>query len=474
MHNKVIFNRRQFTKTVLAGIMGLSACRFGRRRKPNVILILADDLGYGDLGCYGQQQIETPNLDRMAREGMRFTQFYAGSTVCAPSRCSLLTGKHTGHCTVRGNINVLMEQDEAGLGKLFKNAGYQTACIGKWGVGHPPPPEDPHRHGFDLFFGYLSMWHAHNYYPEFLWQDGEKIKLENKVEHPETYYKPVQRTLVGLATEKRVYSHDLFTARALDFIEENKKKPFFLYLAYTIPHANNEASGVFDRNGMEVPDYGIYEDKAWPEPEKGRAAMITRMDRDIGKINQQLQRLGIDEETLIVFSSDNGPHREGKSNPAFHNSNGPLRGIKRDLYEGGIRVPMIARWPSRIRAGSENTHIGAFWDFLPTFAQLIDVPAPENIDGISFLPSFLNQQQKQEKHAYLYWEFHGRPKKQAIRMGKWKAVRILPKTRIELYDLENDIGESRDLAAQYSKVVAKAETIFRQARTNNQDWPLFE
>ncbi len=277
---------------------------------------------------------------------------------------------------------------------------------------------------------------------------------------------------MGLATEKRVYSHDLFTARALDFIEENQKSPFFLYLAYTIPHANNEANGVFDRNGMEVPDYGIYEDKAWPEPEKGRAAMITRMDRDIGKINQQLQRLGLDDDTLIVFSSDNGPHREGKSDPAFHDSNGPLRGIKRDLYEGGIRVPMIAKWPGRIKAGVESDHIGAFWDFLPTFADLFNTPVATEIDGISFLPELLGRAGRRQQHDYLYWEFHGRPKKQAVRMGKWKAIKILPDTKIELYNLEEDLSESQNLAGQHPKVVQKAEMIFKTARSDGQMWSL--
>lgn len=473
MDKRTNMNRRRFVTTMGTALLGLSTCRSKTPSRPNVILILADDLGYGDLGCYGQQQIKTPNLDEMARQGMRFTQFYAGSTVCAPSRCTLLTGKHTGHCTVRGNVNVLMKADELSLAKTFKKAGYQTACIGKWGVGHPPPPDDPHKQGFDHFFGYLSMWHAHNYYPEFLWRNGEKISLDNKVQHPEQHYKSDQRTLVGLAGEKNVYSHDLFTFEALDFMQNNRNSPFFLYLAYTIPHANNEASGFFNQSGMEVPDYGIYKDKDWPEPEKGRAAMISRMDRDIGRIIKTLKESGLEENTLIIFSSDNGPHREGKSDPAFHDSNGPLRGIKRDLYEGGIRVPMIAKWPQKIKAGATSDHMGAFWDFLPTFADLFNTPVAEEIDGISFLPELLGRSRRQQRHAYLYWEFHGRPKKQAIRMGKWKAVKILPDSKIELYDVEKDLSESQNLADRYPKVVQKAELIFQTARSDGQMWSLY-
>lgn len=464
--------RRQFLVaggTAVFTTLSPLACGFGRQvRKPNILLILADDLGYGDLGCYGQQRIRTPNLDRMASEGMQFTQYYAGSTVCAPSRCSLMTGKHTGNCTVRGNVDVLMRPEETTVAELLKRAGYATACIGKWGIGHPPDPEDPHRHGFDHFFGYLSMWHAHNYYPDFLWRNREKVPLDNVVQHPEKHYKEGQRELVGLAKEKRDYSHDLFTEEALKYIDA-QDKPFFLFLPYTIPHANNEAHR-FGEHGMEVPGLGRYADEDWPEPEKGKAAMISRMDRDIGRLLEKLQQRGMDRDTLVIFTSDNGPHKEGGVDPAFFDSNGPLRGIKRDLYEGGIRVPMIARWPGRIEPGTESDHISAFWDILPTFAEIAGAEPAKNTDGISLLPTLLGRAQRE--HKYLYWEFHERGPRQAVRMGKWKAVRMAPERPIELYDLDADIGEKNDIADRHPDVVARVRDILRTAHTNDKKWPI--
>jgi arylsulfatase A-like enzyme len=466
-------SRRQFLKQVGAAAMALSAwpaqgCKAQSEDKPSIVYILTDDLGYGDLACYGQKKIRTPNLDRMAAEGMRFTQHYAGSTVCAPSRCALMTGKHTGHCTVRGNVDVLMKPEEPTVAKVLKQAGYATACIGKWGIGHPPPPQDPHRNGFDHFFGYLSMWHAHNYYPDFLWKNGEKVPLRNVVQHPEKHYKAGQESLVGLASEKVDYSSDLFTEDALDFIGR-QDGPFFLFLSYTIPHANNEAKQ-FGSHGMEVPDYGIYKDRDWPEPEKGKAAMITRLDGDIGRIFRRLKERGIDENTLVMFSSDNGPHKEGGVDPKFFDSNGPLKGIKRDLYEGGIRVPMIARWPGRIEAGTTSDHISAFWDILPTMAEIAGVDAPEDTDGISMLPALLGRTPKQPR--LLYWEFHEGSSKQAVRMDKWKAVRLAPSRPIELYDLSQDIGEERNIADQHPRIVRRIEQILAEARTDEQRWPL--
>ncbi|MFQ6036395.1 MAG: arylsulfatase [Sedimentisphaerales bacterium] len=436
--------------------------------KPNIIYILADDLGYGDLGCYGQKRIKTPNLDKMAAEGMRFTQHYAGSTVCAPSRCALITGKHTGHCTVRGNVDVLMKPQEITIAKILKGAGYSTACIGKWGIGHPPPPDDPHTAGFDYFFGYLSMWHAHNYYPDFLWKNGKKVPLKNVVMHPEKHHKENQAPLVGLASKKVDYSHDLFTEAALQFIDQ-QNQPFFLFLAYTIPHANNEA-GRFGEHGMEVPDYGIYKEKDWPEPEKGKAAMISRMDRDVGRIFRKLKQLGIDQDTLVMFSSDNGPHKEGGIDPDFFDSNGPLQGIKRDLYEGGIRVPMIAHWPGRIRAASQCDYVSAFWDILPTFAELTGAVVPEDIDGISLVPALLSR--PQQKHEYLYWEFHEGSSKQAVRIGDYKAIRLAPSKSIELYDLKSDVGEQKNIAEQHPQIVAKVKEILSKVRTGEDVWPL--
>jgi arylsulfatase A-like enzyme len=476
-------SRRKFLKGAgLAATMGtfaVNGCRTadGRasndRQKPNIIYILADDLGYGDLGCFGQKKIKTPNLDKMAAEGMKLTQHYAGSTVCAPSRCALMTGKHTGHCTVRGNVDVLMRPEERTVARVLKNAGYSTACIGKWGIGHPTPPEgpqSPHGFGFDHFFGYLSMWHAHNYYPDFLWKDGEKVQLRNAVQHPERHYKPGQESLVGLASEKVDYSHDLFSQAALDYIEGHKAGPFFLFLPFTIPHANNEAS-LYNEHGMEVPDYGIYANKDWPEPEKGKAAMISRMDDDVGRILARLKQLGIDENTLVIFSSDNGPHKEGGVNPDFFDSNGPLKGTKRALYEGGIRVPTIARWPGKVEAGAECDHISAFWDVLPAFAELAGAPEPQGIDGISFAPALLGRQQK--KHEYLYWEFHeGRSSKQAVRMGDFKAVRMAPSRPVELYNLKTDIGEESNIAGRHPEIAARATEIIEKSRNGANLWPL--
>jgi arylsulfatase A-like enzyme len=465
--------RRQLLTAAGAAVLATGLAPLGRSLaqpagKPNIILILADDLGYGDLGCYGQQRIRTPHLDRMAAEGMRFTQHYAGSTVCAPSRCALMTGRHTGHCTVRGNVDVLMKPGEPTLAGLLRRAGYATACIGKWGIGHPVSPEDPHRHGFDHFFGYLSMWHAHNYYPDFLWRNREKVPLRNVVQHPEKHYKPGQEPLVGLAREKRDYAPDLFTQEALDYLGR-QKGPFFLFLPYTIPHANNEAPS-FGAHGLEVPDYGAYADRDWPDPEKGKAAMITRLDRDLGRLFAALKERGLDENTLILFTSDNGPHKEGGIDPEFFDSNGPLKGIKRDLYEGGIRVPLLARWPGRIKPGGVSDHISAFWDFLPTFAELAGVDPPADTDGISVLPALLGKPQR--AHKFLYWEFHEGSSKQAVRLGRWKAVRTAPSRPIELYDLESDIGEQHNLADSHPEIIAQIERILSAVRTDAATWPL--
>lgn len=461
--------------------------------KPNIIFILVDDLGYGDLGCYGQEKIQTPQLDRMAREGVRFTQHYAGNTVCAPSRGALVSGLHTGHCTVRGNEKVLMRPDEPTLGTVLKQAGYETACIGKWGVGHWPQPEDVKQAGFDYFFGYLSMWHAHNSYPEFLWRNDQKVPLSNGVTHPPMHYQEGQETLTGVAEERREHSHDLFTEDALAYIERQQDDRFFLFLNFTIPHANNEADGSFrdllaragkgPKDGgvfdvdvdpaplpMDTPDFGIYADREWPDAEKGKAALISRMDASVGQIRARLEELGIADNTLVIFTSDNGPHHEGVD-PAFFNSGGPLRGTKRDLYEGGIRVPMIAAWPGKLPAGTESEHVSAFWDYLPTFADLAGMVCPPT-DGISMVPMFAGKPQPQ--HHYLYWEFHERSSKQAVRLGKWKAVRLKPSDPIELYDIHADIGEQNNVAEDHPSVIAAVEKILAGARTNEARWPLKE
>jgi arylsulfatase A-like enzyme len=453
--------------SLLPGCAGVGQMSGAGENRPNIIFILADDLGYGDLGCYGQQEIATPNIDRMAAEGMRFTDHYAGSTVCAPSRCALMVGQHTGHCLVRGNARVPLRPSDFTVAELLKEAGYATGIIGKWGLGEPGSTGIPNKQGFDYWFGYLNQRHAHNYYPEYLWRNEDKVHLRNVV----TPVNPPG----GVATKRVEYSHDLFAEEALNFVEKHKNRPFFLYLAYTIPHANNEAR-FLNQHGMEVPEYGIYAEKDWPEPQKGHAAMITRMDSDIGKLMARLKALGLDDNTLVMFSSDNGPHKEGQADPAFFKSWGPLRGYKRALYEGGIRVPMIARWPGKIKVGSLSNHISAFWDFLPTCAELIGIKAPKNIDGISMVPTLLGRSGGQKKHEFLYWEFHEQGKKQAVRMGDWKGVRLNvakdPDGPIELYNLRDDIGEERNIAARHPEIVAKIEEYMKSARTPSEHWPL--
>ena len=437
-------------------------------RKPNIVLIVADDLGYGDLGVYGQQEIRTPNLDRMAAEGLRFTDYYAGSTVCAPSRSSLMTGLHTGHTPIRGNKEVRpmgqhpIADEVVTVAEVLKTAGYATGLIGKWGLGGPDSSGIPNRQGFDYFFGYLCQRHAHNYYPEFLFRNEERIPLKNKL--PE----PVRADGAGMAAEKNEYSHDLLAAEAAAFVERRRQQPFFLYLALTIPHANNEAR----EKGMEAPELGAYAEKDWPEPQKGHAAMISRMDADIGRLLAKIRELGLDEQTVVFFTSDNGPHREGGNDPHFNDSNGPLRGIKRDLYEGGIRVPLIARWPGKIEAGRTTGHVSAFWDFLPTLAGIAGAETPAGLDGISMEPTLFSQD-GQQRHERLYWEFHeGRSSKQAVRLGKWKGVRLSPEGPLELYDLAADIGETVDVAADRPEIVAAIESYLAEARSASEFWPL--
>lgn len=477
-----VFNRRDFLRFTGLGaaVASLAGCAKSVRDKPgeapeeaavaadrpNIIFILADDLGYGELGCYGQTVIRTPFIDQMAAEGMRFTDHYAGSTVCAPSRCCLMTGLHTGHAYIRGNKEVQsmgqlpLPEGTATLPRMLQQTGYTTALIGKWGLGGPGSSGTPNNQGFDYFFGYLCQRHAHNYYPAFLYRNDERVPLRNVVQSDRSDGS-------GVATSKVEYAYDLMEAETLEFIGANRNRPFFLYLAVTLPHANNEA-GV---NGMEVPDYGEYADKDWPQAEKGRAAMISRLDRGVGRILRRVKNLGLDENTLVFFTSDNGPHREGGSDPNFFASSGPLRGIKRDLYEGGIRVPLIARWPGRIEAGAVTDHVSAFWDFFPTLAVLSGGEASANTDGVCMAPTLLGIPRKQKQHEYLYWEFHERGSAQAVRWGQWKAVR-LPSGTLELYDLTTDPGETKDVAAHHADVVAKIRNYLAGARTESPYWPL--
>ena len=436
-------------------------------RSPNIIYILADDLGYGDLGSYGQQLIKTPHLDRMAAEGMSFTQHYAGSTVCAPSRCTLMTGYHTGHATVRGNkMNVIKGADTT-VAELLKNAGYATGLIGKWGLGGLGTEGAPTRQGFDFFYGFLDQIRAHNHFPEYVWRNEEKEMLGNKVVIADSSY---AAGIGSAAIDRKDYVQDKFMEEALKFIEKFKDRPFYLQLSITIPHANNE-HWLTGQHGMEVPDYGPYKDEAWPAPQKGTAAMITRMDRDIGGLFDAVKKLGIDENTLIIFSSDNGPHKEGLNDPGFFNSNGPFRGIKRDLYEGGIRVPMIARWPGKIAPGTVSDHLSAFWDFLPTACEVANTTTPENIDGISFLP-VLTGQSGQKQHDYLYWEFYEQDGRQAIRTAAWKGVRYglheQANPPLQLYNLQQDPAEQSDLSGQNPEVVSE---LLNKMKAAHSPWP---
>jgi arylsulfatase A-like enzyme len=434
---------------LLLGSRGEGAVPF-QSPHPNIIFILADDLGYGELGCYGQQKIKTPNLDRMAAEGMRFIQCYAGTTVCAPSRAALMTGLHTGHTRVRGNLAVPLQAEDVTVAEVLKGAGYRTGAVGKWGLGLAQTPGTPNQHGFDEWFGYLGQTAAHNYYPTQLYRNDRVFVLEK-----------------NLGDKKGQYSHDLFSMVASNFVRLDPRRPFFLYLAYTIPHANNELKA----KGMEVPSAEPYAQEDWPEPEKNKAAMITRMDRDIGELFKHLKALKIDEQTIVFFSSDNGPHKEGGVKPEFFKASGPLRGIKRDMYEGGIRVPMIVRWPGRIQSGAVSDEVWTFWDFLPTAADIAGLPKPEKTDGISILPTLLGQPQT-NRHEFLYWEFHEEGSKQAVRMGDWKAIRLEMGKPLELYDLKSDLHEDHNVAAEHADVVARIEACLKTARTDSPRWPL--
>ena len=457
------YSRRQWLAAAsAAGAACLMPARTAVRaesRPPNIIFILADDLGYGDLGCYGQKVIQTPHIDQFAREGMRFTDCYAGSTVCAPSRCCLMTGMHTGHAHVRGNKLIPLRPADRTAAEALKEAGYATGLIGKWGLGEPETTGIPNAKGFDEFFGYLNQKHAHTYYPEYLWRNEERVPLEGNVEREE-----------NVAETRTQYSHDLFAEEALSFLGRHAAHPFFLYLAVTIPHANNERGRALE-DGMEVPDYGVYAGRDWPNPQKGHAAMISRLDKDVGRIMEKLKILGLDEHTIVFFTSDNGPHKEGGADPQFFQSSGPLRGYKRDLYEGGIRVPMLVRWPGHVAAGSQSDLPWAFWDFPATAAELAGAAPFDPSDGISVAPALLGKPQVR-RHEYLYWEFHERGFKQAVRLGAWKAVRPGTGVPIEVYNLASDLSEQHDVASAHPEIVAQAEKLFKEVRTESEFWPV--
>jgi arylsulfatase A len=427
--------------------------------RPNVIYLLADDLGYGDLGSYGQKRIRTPRLDAMAKEGMRFTQHYAGAPSCAPSRCVLLTGLHTGHARIRANSKLPILPDDFTFMRAFQDAGYVTGTVGKWGLGMDDSSGAPWKQGVDEFFGYLDQTHAHTYYPEYLWKNQQRIEIPGNQQG-----------------QRSVYSHDLFAEAALDFVRRHRDQPFVFYGAFTIPHAE-----------VTVPEDSLAEYLGmWPEPKTFpgsktycpqdkpravRAAMITRLDRDMGRILDLLDELGIADNTLVIFTSDNGPITAGGQDPAFFNSTGPLRGLKFTLYEGGIRVPFIARWPSRIEAGSQSDLMSDFADMFPTFAELAGIALPASCDGVSILPTLLGATADQKQRDHFYWEA---APQQAVRHGDWKLYRASPNQPPELYNLANDIAESHNVAAEHPEVLEDLSQRLISSRVESADFPLLQ
>lgn len=448
----------------------IGICAQGQaRKKPNVVFILADDLGYGDLSCYGQKHFQTPNIDRLAEKGMKFTNQYAGAPVCAPSRCALMTGLHTGHAFVRGNREVEPEGQVPlpaaayTLTEMMKSNGYVTGVFGKWGLGYPGSEGAPENVGVDVFYGYNCQRLAHNYYPAYLWDNGKKVMLEG-----------------NRGTEKNDYSPALIHHEALRFLEEHKDTTFFLFYPMTIPHAELVApekylamyEGKFtpekSYQGVdEGPTFrkGPYASQA--EAHAAFAAMISVMDDMVGEVMNKISQLGLDENTLVIFSSDNGPHLEGGADPDYFDSNGILRGYKRDVYEGGIRVPMIVRWPGTIKAGVTTDHISAFWDLMPTFADLLNIKLKSRTDGISFFPTLTGAEKKQKEHAHLYWEFHEQGGRMALRQAEWKLawnnIDKNPQGVPELYNLKDDPSETNDLAARYpDKVKQMKKTMLAE------------
>ncbi|MDP4291476.1 MAG: arylsulfatase [Bacteroidota bacterium] len=437
--------------------------------RPNIIYILADDLGYGDLSCYGQKKFSTPNIDKLAAEGIRFTSHYAGCAVSAPSRSCLLTGLHTGHTPIRGNKSVKPEgqwplpAQTVTFPKLLQQAGYKTGAFGKWGLGYVGTEGDPNKQGFDEFFGFNCQTLAHNYYPDHLWHNQEKIILKENADHKRGVYAPL-----------------LIHNKAIEFIDQNKNNRFFMFYCTTIPHAELTAPDDYMarfRNkflpeksfkGVDSgPTYRLGPYGSQPEVHAAFAAMVNVLDDKVGEIVAELKKLGLDKNTLIIFSSDNGPHVEGGADPDYFDSNGPFRGYKRDLYEGGIREPMIAVWPGKIKPGRMTDHISAFWDVMPTVADIAGVKSPAGIDGISFLPTLLGG--KQPQHEYLYWEFYENGGRIAMRMGNWKAVQYsitaVPKPATELYDLSKDPGEKNNIAASHPDIVKKMEGLMKSSHT---------
>lgn len=469
------------------GLVAATAAAAGNR-PPNVIVILADDLGYRDLGAYGNTKIRTPNLDRLAAEGMKFSQFYSGSTVCAPSRCALLTGRHMGHAWIRDNGELPTEGQRpipAGtetIGRMLQRAGYRTAVIGKWGLGGPGSTGEPNLQGFDHWFGYLCQRIAHNYYPPYLWRDGEKYPLPGNGDF--SAHQKIEPATTNPADYARFsgkqYAPDLMIDDALEFVKENRERPFFLYFATTVPHlalqvpedSLKEYLGKFP----EEPYAGDHSYLPHWAPRAAYAAMITRMDRDLGRLFDTVSKLGLDDDTLILFTSDNGPTvRVGGADSEFFESAGELRGLKMDLNEGGIRVPLIARWKGRIKPGSSSDLVCAQWDLLATIAEAAGASPQAETDGLSIMPTLLGTGE-QPKHEYLYWEFSSRRGRQAVRMGRWKGVRgplqANPEAPIELYDLETDVSEAHDVASEHPQIVERIKRIMKEAHVDSELFPL--
>ncbi len=443
------------------------------QQKPNIIFIMADDLGYGDIEPFGQQLIKTPNLSRMAEEGMKFINHYAGTSVCAPSRCSLITGLHTGHAEIRGNLQhstangqTPLSTEAVTVAELLKTAGYRTGMIGKWGLGDYGTSGNPNEQGFDFFYGYTDQVLAHNHFPEYLLRNGKKEYLNNKV----TYLDPTawHRGLGSYSTEKKDFADELFTKEALKFISENRKRPFFLYLPFIIPHDNGEAP---EGSRFEAPSQREYASTDWSKNEKDYAASITYLDDYVGRIIEHVRKLKLEKNTLIIFTSDNGPYTDKMR----FNSSGGLRGFKRDLYEGGPRVPFIAWWPGKIKSNTVSNHISAFWDFMPTVAELAGVKNTFVTDGISYVPE-LTGRGTQAEHPYLYFEFHEQDGSRCVRQGNWKAVQLKIKTEepmpVELYNLETDPAEANNLADKYPDKVAELEKIMNEAHRLSELFPL--
>ena len=453
--------------SLTTAVLGLIVCASGLAAraaesapaKPNIIFILSDDVAQGDLGCYGQKLIQTPNLDRMAGEGTRYTQAYCGTTVCAPSRTSLMTGLHMGHSPVRANREIGTEGQmplPAGtftVAQLLKSAGYSTACIGKWGMGMFDTTGSPLKLGFDHFYGYNCQRHAHSYFPKFLYNDDKRFEL------------PGNDGNEKITGKGAIYAQDLIADETLKWVRAQQDKPFFLYYSVTLPH------GTFQIN-----DQGLYKDKPWTEQEKNYAAMVTRLDSDVGRLLTLLKELKLDEKTLVMLAGDNGSSFPPDSalGKRFNQASNGLRGFKRELYEGGLRNAGIARWPGVVPAARVSDEPWAFWDFLPTCAELSGAKIPANCkpDGFS-LVSYLKGGAAPQRE-YFYWELHEGTPLQALRWGDWKAVRNGPSKPVEIYNLKTDAAESNNLAAAMPELVAKAEAMMKSARVDDPNWPLVD